>query len=241
MLVLALTHEEGPSSGVFADAVAEQEGTLEEWSIAWGTPPPRPLDEYDAVFAFGGVMNTHEEQYHPWLREENLVMQRFLHQGVPLLGVCLGGQLIAKAAHAQVTRAPEPEVGWYPVDLLEPAADDPLFSRLPRRLMAYQWHHYGFDLPGGAVRLAESAVCLQAFRLGELAWGLQFHCEVTAEMVEQWIQACLAIPDYDEPGFDPARMREETAVHIHAWNDVGREIGSRFLEVAERARSLSRA
>jgi GMP synthase-like glutamine amidotransferase len=240
MLVLALTHEQGPCSGVFADAVEDQGGTLDEWSLAWGTPPPRPLDEYEAVIAFGGVMNTHEEHYHPWLREENMLMQRFLDQGVPLLGVCLGGQLIAKAAHAPVTRAPEPEVGWFPVELLAPAGDDPLFASLPRRLMAYQWHHYRFDLPGGGVHLAQSSVCLQAFRLGEVTWALQFHCEVTAEMVEQWIQACEAVPDYEEPGFDPARMREETERHIDAWNDVGREIGSRFLSVAKRVRPPSR-
>lgn len=240
MRILALIHEPGPCSGVFADVAAERGGTIEEWSLAWNAPPPRPIDEYDAVLAFGGIMNTHEEHYHPWLREETLLMQRLLDQGVPLLGICLGGQLVAKAAHAPVTRAPEPEVGWHPVQLLPEAADDPVLGGLPQRLMAYQWHHYCFDAPAGAVRLARSPVCLQAFRLGELAWGLQFHCEVTAEMVEQWIQACEAVEGYREPGFDPARMREETPLYIEEWNAVGREICGSFLTVAERTASLSR-
>jgi len=239
MDILALTHEQGPQTGVFADSADEHGATIEEWSFAWGTPPPRPLDEYDAVFVFGGVMNTNEEQYHPWLREETMVIQRFLDQGVPLLGVCLGGQLVAKAAHANVTRAPESEVGWHPVELLPETADDPLFSRLPSRMMAYQWHHFSFDLPGGAVPLAQSDVCLQAFRLGERAWGLQFHCEVSAEMVELWTAACEALPDHEEPGFDPARVRAETPRHIDAWNEVGREISSRFLGVAAQAKSVS--
>jgi GMP synthase-like glutamine amidotransferase len=238
--ILALIHEQGPCSGVFADAVIERGGEVEEWSLAWGTPPPRPLDEYEAVLAFGGVMNTHEDQYHPWLREETMLMQRFLDQGVPLLGICLGGQLIARAAHTPVTRAPRPEIGWHPVELLQGALDDPVFARLPDRMMAYQWHHYHFDLPSGAVPLAQSDVCLQAFRLGEFAWGLQFHCEVTLDMVEQWTASCEALPDYDEPGFDPARMREESPRHIEEWNEIGREICGRFISVAARTKTASR-
>ena len=151
MQILALIHEPGPCSGVFVDSAAERGDTIEEWSLAWGTPPSRPLDEYEAVFAFGGVMNTHEEESHPWLREENMLMQRFLDQGVPLLGICLGGQLIAKAAQAPVTRAAEPEIGWCDVELLPDRRDDPVFNRLPSAMKALQWHHYRFDLPGGAV------------------------------------------------------------------------------------------
>lgn len=235
MRILALIHEPGPCSGVFADVAAERGDTLEEWSLAWGTPPSRPLDEYDAVFAFGGVMNTHEERYHPWLVEENLLMQRFLDQGVPLLGICLGGQLIAKAAHAAVRKTPDPEIGWLPVELTEQAADDPIFGALPPRFMAYQWHRYRFDLPGGAVPLATSAVCLQAFRLGDLAWGLQFHCEVTRQMVLDWVAAFEALPDADRTGYDGDRMRADTPLHIERWNEIGRAISGRFLAVAERA------
>jgi GMP synthase-like glutamine amidotransferase len=239
MQVLALIHEQGPCSGVFFDAAAARGDTIEEWSLAWGSPPPRPLDEYDAVLAFGGVMNADEEHYHPWLREETMVMQRFLDQGVPVLGICLGGQLLAKAAHAPVTKAPEPEVGWHEVQLLPSAVEDEVLGGLPERFTAFQWHHYCFDLPGGAVPLAESRVCMQAFRLGDRAWGLQFHCEVTREMVEDWISQCEAKPGYEEPGFDPGRMRAETPAYIESWNDIGRRICTGFLEVAARARGLS--
>ena len=234
MQVLSLIHEPGPCSGVFVDSAAERGDTIEEWSLSWGTPPPRPLDEYEAVFAFGGVMNTNEEQFHPWLREENMLMQRFLDQGVPLLGICLGGQLIAKAAHAQVTRAPEPEIGWCDVDVLPEAADDPVLTGLPRRLTALQWHYFRFDLPGGATPLAQSRVGLQAFRLGQIAWGLQFHCEVTREMLHSWIGE---VAGRDEPGDDVlGSMRDGIDVHIDAWNDIGRDIAARFLRAAERAR-----
>jgi GMP synthase (glutamine-hydrolysing) len=239
MQILGLVHEPGRCSGVFDDAAADRGDTIEEWSLASGTPPPRPLDEYGAVIVYGGVVNTHEESYHPWLREENLLMQRFLDQGVPVLGVCLGGQLIAKAAHAGIERAPESEIGWYPVELLDAAEGDPVLGRLPRRFMSYQWHYYRFDLPGGALALAENAAALQAFRLGERAWGLQFHCEVTGEMVELWIAEALRELGGAEPDFDPDRMRADTEAHIEQWNEIGREICGRFLAVAERIRPLS--
>lgn len=163
-------------------------------------------------------------------------MQRFLDQGVPLLGICLGAQLIAKAAHAPVTKAPEPEIGWLPVELTEQAAEDPIFRALPERFTAYQWHYYRFDAPGGAVPLAASPVCLQAFRLGELAWGLQFHCEVTQQMVLDWAATFEADPEADRSGYDGERMRRETPLHIERWNEIGRTIASRFLAIAEDAR-----
>jgi GMP synthase-like glutamine amidotransferase len=235
MRILALIHEEPPCSGVFAEVAAERGSEIEEWSVAWDTPPPRPVDEYDAAMLFGGTMHVDQERYHPWLREENLLIQRFLDQHVPVLGVCLGGQLIAKAAHANVGKAPQPEIGWFPTELTPQAADDPVFGRLPGRFFSYQWHHYRFALPAGAVSLATTPVCLQAFRLGELAWGLQFHCEVTRTMVLSWTDAYDAMPDADRTGFDPDLMRADTDVHIAQWNEIGREICDRFLEVAERA------
>jgi GMP synthase-like glutamine amidotransferase len=224
---------------VFADVAAERGDEIEEWSLAWGTPPPQPLDEYDAVFAFGGVMQVHEEHYHPWLREENMLIQRFLDQGTPFLGICLGGQLLAKAAHAPVTRATQPEVGWCPIDLLPAAGADPLFERLPRRLTALQWHYFRFGLPGGAVPLAESPVCLQAFRLGERAWGLQFHCEVTGEMLHGWIDAVLGREAAGDGALEA--MRDGIDCHIAGWNDVGREICGRFLDAAARRAQIPAA
>src|SRR5207248_1651768 len=182
--VLAVIHGERVRAGVFGDVVRERGHRLDEWSLAWETPLPQPLDSYSAVLVFGGAMHADQDDRHPWLREENLFLQRLLMLHMPVLGVCLGAQLLAKAALAPVYRVERPEIGWFEVELTEDAADDPLLSRLPQRFEAFQWHFYTHDLPGGAVELAQSAACTQAFRLGDSAWGIQFHAEVTLPQVE---------------------------------------------------------
>src|SRR5438094_4962501 len=129
--VLAVIHGEKVRAGVFADVVEARGHRLEEWSLAWGKPPPRPIDDYAAVLVFGGSMHADQDDRHPWLREENLFIQRLLDRRVPLFGVCLGVQLIAKAVGAAVFPLPEGrEIGWVPVELTESAAADPLFGRL---------------------------------------------------------------------------------------------------------------
>ena len=117
MDVLALIHGDDARSGIFGEVAEERGDQVDEWSLAWGTPPPKPVDSYDAVFVFGGAMHADQENRHPWLREENLFLQRVLDVGLPVLGVCLGAQLLAKAAHADVGPASEPEIGWHAVEL----------------------------------------------------------------------------------------------------------------------------
>jgi GMP synthase (glutamine-hydrolysing) len=228
MHVLAVIHGEKVRSGVFGDAVEARGHRLEEWSLAWGTSPPRPLDAYGAVLVFGGAMHADQDAHHPWLREENLFLQRLLDTAMPVFGICLGAQLLAKAAQADVRPAHEPEIGWYTVELGEAAADDPLLGRLPVRFKAFQWHYYEHGLPAGAVELARSPVCIQAFRLGGTTWGVQFHPEVTLAQVEGWLED-------DEPApVDRERLRSDTRERIDGWNDLGRTLCDAFIDVAER-------
>ncbi len=226
--MLAVIHGATVRAGIFGDVVAERGHRLEEWSLAWGTPPPRPIDDYGAVLVFGGSMHADQDEHHPWLREENLFIQRLLDRHVPLLGVCLGAQLLAKAAHAPVHPAPEPEIGWVEVELTEHAADDPLLGSFPQKFPAFQWHYYTYGVPGGAAELARSRTCTQAFRLGERSWGIQFHAEVTHAQVLGWIdEAPQDVPDA------PDALRAETAEQIEEWNDLGRSLCAAFLDCAE--------
>ena len=225
MDVLAVIHGEKVRAGVFGDVVSERGHTLEEWSLAWGTPLPRPLDAYRAVLVFGGAMHADQDEHHPWLHEEYFFLQRLLDLHKPVLGICLGAQLLAKAAHAHVGPAKEPEIGWYSVELTDDARDDPVLGRLPARFDAFQWHYYVHALPAGAIELARNDLCTQAFRLGDSAWGVQFHPEVTLGQIESWMQD-------DEPV--PPGLLDETRKRIDGWNELGRSLCDAFVGAAER-------
>jgi GMP synthase (glutamine-hydrolysing) len=228
MDVLGVIHGDDCRSGTFGEVARERGHRLDEWSLAWGAPIPEPLDSYGAVMVFGGAMHADQDEHHPWLREETLFLQRLLDLGLPTLGVCLGAQLLARAAHAPVMPAPEPEIGWLPVELTAEAAADPVLGGLPAELFAFQWHSYTYGLPAGAVELARSPVCTQAFRLGSRVWGIQFHAEITAEQIESW--------SAEEPGVPPPSMPAETARNLDAWQSLGRRLCGDFLTVAEAAR-----
>ena len=229
MKILSIVHGGNVREGVFADPVRARGHELVEWRPAEGASSPLPLEEYDAVLIFGGAMHADQEDRHPWLREEYALMRRLIDAGTPMLGICLGAQLLAKAAGARVGPLQEPEIGWYATEVTEAGARDPVIGRLPRAFDAFQWHWYEFDVPEGARELARSAVCPQAFRLGEGAWAVQFHPEVTLEQVEDWID------DPDDPCPDPEGLRVETRKRIAEWNELGRGLCSAFLETAERA------
>ena len=230
--VLSLIHGTNARGGVFYEAIEQAGCRYDEWSHAWGTPPPVPLERYGAVIVFGGSMHADQDDRHPWLREEDAFIRDLLDRRVPLLGVCLGIQLIAKAAGAAVyPLAGGPEIGWFPVELTAAAADDPLFGDLPVRFEAFGWHYYTYDLPPGAEEFARSATCNQAFRFGEAAWGVQFHPEVTLETVRSWLD------DEDEfpLDLDGVELWAQTQDRIGAWNDFGRNLCGAFVEAAERA------
>jgi GMP synthase (glutamine-hydrolysing) len=234
--VLSVIHGAEARAELFAPVVEEAGHRIDEWSFGWGTPPPRPLDSYDAVLVFGGAMHADQDAHHPWLREETLWLQQLLVRHTPVLGVCLGVQLLARAAGAWVGRMPDgPEIGWYTVELTDEGAADPVLGALPRSFDAMQWHHYTYGLPGGAVELARSAACTQAFRLGDACWGVQFHPEVTAPQVEGWAA------DADDPPPEPERLRAETLENIARWNDLGRSLCAAFLETASAQQAASLA
>ncbi len=146
-------------------------------------PDPAGLD---LVIAMGGPMSVNDEADLPWLVAEKAFVRAVVARGVPMLGVCLGAQLIANALGAKVYRNPVKEIGWFPVHAEDLAAD---VFKFPAEARVFHWHGETFDLPAGAVRLARSAVCEnQAFQLGRNVVGLQFHLETTPESAADMLE-----------------------------------------------------
>ncbi len=147
---------------------------------------PKDLNDYRGLILMGGPMSVNDDS--PVLAAQRTLVQQAIAADFPTLGICLGGQLIAAAAGARVSPRDTPEIGWYDVTLSMESATDPLFADLPNPLPVFQWHGEGFDLPAGAVHLASSEACPhQAFRLGQRVYGLQFHLEMEAPMVKEWL------------------------------------------------------
>jgi GMP synthase-like glutamine amidotransferase len=194
MRVVVFQHLSCEHPGIFRDFLRRDEAEIVTVELDAGDRIPS-LDGADALLIFGGPMNVDEEDRYPWLAPETTAIRAAALGGMPILGVCLGGQLLAKALGARVTKNPEPEVGLLDVELTDAGATDPLFTGWPRRSAVVQWHSDTFAIPEGGVRLATSGACgNQAFRYGRCAYGLQFHPEVTADMVKDWAD----VPEYAE-------------------------------------------
>jgi GMP synthase (glutamine-hydrolysing) len=231
MRVLAIVHHNNAAAGVFAESALAAGHELVEWLPLEERPPA--LDGFGAAMVFGGAMNVDQEQAHPWLRSEKRLLRELIDRGTPLLGVCLGSQLVAEAAGAVVRAAARPEIGWYDVELTPEGSADPLLGVLPERFESFQYHHYEWLPPPGGVTLARSALALQAFRLGERpVWGLQFHPEVTEADLGSWLDDWRNDPGAVATGLDPEAIRAESAGKIAAWNDAGRALSERFLELS---------
>ena len=222
---MAVVHGPLVRAGIFADVIEAQGHMFIEWRPGVdGFPAPSA----DAVIVFGGSMMVDEEAMHPWLREEDAYVRELIETGTPTLGICLGAQLLAKAAGADVGPARGSEVGWVTVELTPAAADDPVMRALPQRFVGFQWHHHSFDVPHGAIELARNDACPQAFRLGDAAWGVQFHPEVTLEQLLGWADEKDEVPmPWDE-------FIAEAKARIGDWNALGRTLCVAFLEAAAR-------
>jgi GMP synthase-like glutamine amidotransferase len=229
MRVLSIVHEAGATGGggIFERAVPERGDRLDRWVAAEGEVPPGEPSDWDAVMVFGGAMHPDQDAEHPWLAGEAGFLQAALAQDVPLLGVCLGAQLIARAGGAEVGPANDAEVGWYEVSLDD--GQDPVLGALPHRFQAFQWHYYTFELPPGAVQLASSEAARQAYRLGDRVWGIQFHAEVDRHMLDHWLRE-----GREELPKPVEEIRADVDRYLPTWNEQGRALCDAFLDEAAR-------
>ena len=188
-MILIIKHIEIEGPGTLGEFLKETARKTKIVELDKGDTLPS-VDEYEAIISLGGPMNVYEDAKYPFLKEEDKLMKKALQEEIPVLGICLGAQILAKACGAKVRKADKKEVGWFKVNLTDAGKRDPLFENMTAEFEVFQWHEDTFAIPKGALHLAESQTCLnQAFRFGRNAYGLQFHVEVTPEMIESWIRA----------------------------------------------------
>jgi GMP synthase (glutamine-hydrolysing) len=228
--VLGIIHQDDAGPGVFTDAIRDAGARLDSWLLPRAREAPGDPLGYDAVLTFGGAMHPDQQDRHPWIAAETALLSDLISREIPVLGVCLGAELLAEAAGGTARRAAMPEIGWYEIETTDEAARDPLLASLAPGFEALEWHSYEISLPTGAVALARSARSLQAYRVGRCAWGIQFHAEVTSRDFDAWLDDFGSDPDAAELEVDALRSR--TRESIMGWNQLGRELCARFLAAA---------
>lgn len=225
MRVLVIMHVENEGPGVFGELLQAAGAEVRTARLHLGDALPEPR-EIDAVLSMGGPMNVYEEAQYPFLRDETRFLQEAAAGDLPVLGICLGAQMIAKAAGAAVTKNRVEEVGWGSVRLTDEGLADPLFCDLPPALPVFQWHGDTFGIPEGGTLLATGSECRhQAFRFGR-SYGLQFHLEADRPLLAKWFAG-------KDAGVEILRRCDELAP------EVGRSVHKlfeNFLEIARQPR-----
>lgn len=214
---------------------------LQEHSIACDVveveeaPMPDPA-AYDAIISLGGPQHVAADNQHPYLAEEKVLIRQAVEQDIPFLGVCLGGQLLAHALGAPVTRHTMTEFGFLEVELTNEGKADPLFQSLPDHQLVFQWHVDTFALPSGSVWLATNKNTInQAFRVGPRAYGLQYHIELVPGMLDTWIQ----FPEYRQEIIDilgpnaPDVLEDQRRKYYPIYRNHARRVFENFLKISD--------
>lgn len=188
-MVLFLQHVDIEGPGLIESFLVKKNLSSKIIKLWKSDPLPRSFSGIEAVICLGGPMNVYQEKEHPFLAEEDLFIKDVLRLEIPFLGICLGSQLLAKAAGAKVSRASKQEIGFYDVQITPQGRADPVFCGFDYELKVFQWHEDTFDIPRDAYLLAQAKECPhQAFRIGSNAYGMQFHMEVDKIMIDAWIK-----------------------------------------------------
>ena len=223
--VRVIQHMAGEGPGLIAVALERVGVAVELTRVDLGEPVPAALGDALGLVVLGGTMGVYEADQFPHLRDELRLIEATMRAGAPILGVCLGSQLLAAALGARVAPAPTKEIGWFAVTPKPAAAVDPLFGPLPASFIALHWHGDVFELPEGATSLASSVKTEhQAFRHGDRAYGILFHLEATAPQVRAMDDASLE--ELADAGISSAELLAET----ERWADAAAKLGVPLFE-----------
>lgn len=245
---MARRGEDGDASGegtswlVLRNAPAEGLGLIANAMRDYGVhhryldPPrgdalPKDLRGIGGLVVLGGPQAAYDADKQPWLAAEAALIERAANAGRPVLGLCLGAQLIAQALGGRVFAGERREVGWLPVRLTEDGQDDPLFVGAPEELTVFHLHGDTYELPPDGVNLATSAAYeQQAFRWGELVYGFQFHLEFTEAIISRLATEPDSQRYITEAGADPKQLVADSAKHVAALTEVADQVFGRFFQ-----------
>jgi len=197
-------------------------------------PEAKPqLRHYQALVVLGGPMNVTDTAKHPHLLTECKLIEQALEQRIPVLGICLGAQLLAHVLGARVAPAQRPEIGWYPVrPRTQAVANDPVLHPLDGEQPVFQWHSQGFDIPADAVHLAESDDCPgQAMAFDGIAWGFQFHLELDERLIRRWLGSAAYLAELEASGLaqTPERILADTQSFLGDTTRLARRVFDNWL------------
>jgi GMP synthase (glutamine-hydrolysing) len=192
------------------------------------------LNGYHGLVVLGGPMSVHDTSPFPHLTTEMNLIEEAMRRNLPVLGICLGAQLIAKTLGATVYPNREKEIGWYDVTPTNNAKEDPLLAQFGGTEKIFQWHGDTFDIPKSAAHLALSALCTnQAFRYGASVYGFQFHLEVDEPMIHRWLRVAENREEIAtlQGKIDPERIRVETVEYIQRLYQLSDGVFGQFISL----------
>lgn len=236
--ILVLQHVEGEGLGTI-DGILKKQGIDRHFIKPFKNQRiPKTPDGYSGLIVLGGPMGVYEDDLYPFIKDEITLIDKALRKDIPILGICLGAQMLAKAGGAKVFKGGKKEIGWYKVGLTDDGKRDRLFIGLPDEFIVFQWHGDTFDM--GTDLKSVHNKCLasselfphQIIRVGKMAYGLQFHLEVTEGMIKDWVDANdreLVSLGY----INPEGILKETPKNIKTLNRLGEVVFSRFFEMTE--------
>ena len=226
---LVLRHTQAEGLGLLANVLRELGIHHRYLDLGRGEPLPRDIRSVGGLIVLGGPMAAYEADKYPFLAAESGLVERALTAGRPVLGICLGAQMIAQALGARVYPGERREVGWAPITLTEDGRDDPVFGGEDDELVAFHMHGDTYELPPDARNLATSALYeQQAFRWGDLVYGLQFHLEFTEAIIGRLVSEPESRAFITGAGVDPQKVVAETPALVRGLGDTVQRVFTNF-------------
>ena len=233
--VLVVLHDVDDNLGELAPPFANAGLRIVMWDVARdpdGAPPLDSLDRYGAIVSLGAYAGVTDESTHAWMTHERRMLEHALAVGTPVLGLCFGSQLLAAAAGAEFKPSPVPELGWTHARLTAEASTDALLAPIAAvgdEMAVFHYHFDSHDVPEGAVLLAETDGIIEAFRVGDSAWGLQFHLEVGLATQLAWIAGARHV--FAREGVDPGEHERLSHENWKTYRDHTHAVGAAFAEL----------